>query len=203
MNNMQDKLPHRTENMTVKEYYDNGIIGDDDTADIEHARHAASVLCMPNFGGTVVDVGCGAGGMFNELLSAGAYEVLGVDLSKKMLAEAEHCCTDARVILKNCDFLELKEQGFDAVVAFDSYNHFSDPTAFVKKAHSILSRGGRLTVAFGCGRERLNAITRVLPEGISREISPPWGELKYWSDYFLVDCMCDTDRLYLLSGTAK
>lgn len=189
--------------MTVKEYYDGGVIGDDDTADVERARHAAAVLCMPNFGGTVVDVGCGAGGMFEELLNAGAYEVVGVDISEKMLAEAERNCTDARVILKNCDFLELDEQGFDAVVAFDSYNHFDMPVEFVKKAHSLLSRGGRLTVAFGCGREQVNAISRVLPGGISREILPPWGELKYWSEYFLVDCMCDTDRLYLLSGTAK
>lgn len=189
--------------MTVKDYYNEGIIGDDDTADVERARHAAAVLCMPNLGGTVVDVGCGAGGMFDELLAAGAYEIVGVDVSEKMIEEAEKNLSDARIILKNCDFLELDEQGFDAVVAFDSYNHFAEPAEFAKKAHSMLSRGGRLTVAFGCSREQTNAISRVLPEGISREILPPWGELKYWSEYFQVDCMCDTDRLYLLSGTAK
>lgn len=187
--------------MDIIEYYSNNCYMDDDTAEAMMARHAAAVISLPN-GGSVLDIGCGTGGMFNELIAAGAYDIVGIDICPGMIAEAEKNKSDGRISLINDDFMNLQDGGFDLLIAFDSYNHFQDPRAFAEHAHSLLKREGRLTVAYAFGRERTNAISRVMPEGISRELLHPWRELKAWDEFFHVDCMVDNDRLYMLSGTA-
>ena len=189
--------------MTAKEYYaSQELLWDDDSADSQLARHVAAGISLPRNGGSVLDIGCGTGGMFSELLENGAYEILGVDSSEGMISMASDGLSDARISLVCADFLDLEDSGFDLALAFNAYQLFHDPEAFVKKAHSLLNTGGRLTAACAFGRARTNAISRVMPEGVSRQLLPPWRELKYWSEHFNVDCMCDNEQLFLLSGVA-
>ena len=190
--------------MTVKEYYEApNILWDDDSLDSELARHAATIISMPRNGGSVLDIGCGTGGMFRQLIENGAYEIIGIDISERMLGEAEsEAGGDARITLMNADFMDFDDGGYDLAIAFNSYNHFPDPEAFAAKAYSLLNKGGRLTVAYAFGRERTNAISRVMPAGVSRALLPPWRELQSWSKWFNIDCMCDNDQMFILSGVA-
>ena len=74
--------------------------------------------------------------------------------------------------------------------------------AFIAKAYSLLREGGRLTVACGFSRKRTNALSETLPAGIARPLRSAAEEAKDWEPFFKIDCICDTDELYLISGCA-
>ena len=109
---------------------------------------------------------------------------------------------DPRVSIETVDFFALERSGFDLAVAFNSYQYFRYPGAFIAKAYSLLREGGRLTVACGFSRKRTNALSETLPAGIARPLRSAAEEAKDWEPFFKIDCICDTDELYLISGCA-
>ena len=69
--------------MHIAEYFDSvASFWDDDFAEARAARIVASTLLIPRGGACVLDVGCGSGSMFLDLMEAGACEIEGVDLSR-------------------------------------------------------------------------------------------------------------------------
>ena len=88
-------------------------------------------------------------------------------------------------------------------MSFNAYHHFLQPRDFLKKARELLLPRGRLTVAFPFGRERINTLSSVMPGGLARQLLPAEGEAKLWREFFAIDCICDNDSLFLLSGTTK
>lgn len=192
--------------MNCAEYYDSvSYLWDGDDFPEEHfARHVAATLSIPQGGGLVLDVGCGNGAMFTELGECGACEIVGIDLSEKMTElagkKAEY---DPRITVYREDFLHHMVPNYDVILAFNSYDHFPDPNEFLYRAHILLHRGGRLTVAFPSDCEKINIINQELPEGITRRIGPPDREALLWDKFFHVDCICDNQWIYLISGTSR
>ncbi len=190
--------------MKTADYFDS-VAGfwDDDFADSRPARFLAASLSIPRSGAYVLDVGCGCGTMFPELLECGASEIEGIDISSKMAEIAGiKYAFDPRIHVQHGDFLSLHQGGFDAITAFHSYHLFTDRGAYLKQAHRILREGGRLTVAFAHDHKHFNDIAVSLPEAIWRPLLPAMEEAAYWSDLFRVDCLCETEEIYLISGTA-
>ena len=105
--------------------------------------------------------------------------------------------------MENCDFLDFARPGFDVLMAFNSYQHFPIPRLFLKKAKELLRPGGRLTVAFPYDRERINILSSIMPAGVARGILSAEEEAAIWREDFDIDCMCDNNGLFLLSGTAR
>ena len=158
---------------------------------------------MPRGGGYALDIGTGSGGMILDLLHFGACEIEGIDLSARMTEMArDKFSFDARITIETVDFFALDHGGFDCAIAFNSYQYFRHPGAFIAKAYSALRDEGRLTVAFGYDRRRTNALSATLPAGIARQIGSAADEAAVWKPHFRVDCICDTDELYLISGLA-
>ncbi len=190
--------------MKTTEYFNSiAQFWDMDYSDTELARAITAAISIPRGGGYALDIGCGSGGMILDLLRYGACEVEGVDLSEKMVEMArEKYYFDPRVHIETADFFALDRGGYDLAVAFNSYQHFLHPGAFIAKAHALLRQEGRLTVAFGFGRKRVNALSATLPEGIARQLRSAVEEARDWEPFFEVDCICDTDELFLISGHA-
>ena len=192
--------------MEIAEYYDSiAFFWDDDYSEAKPARMAAATLSIPRGGGAcVLDIGCGSGSMFYDLLEAGAFEIDGLDISKAMIQTArEKYDFDPRIHLVQGDFLSHDQAGYDVVMAFNVYHHFPIPRLFLKKAKELLRPGGRLTVAFPFDRERMNTLSALMPPGIARGLLPAEEEAAIWREYFDVDCLCDNDSLYLISGRMK
>ena len=42
-----------------------------------------------------------------------------------------------------------------------------------------------------------------MPGGLARQLLPAEEEAKLWREFFAIDCICDNDSLFLLSGTTK
>ena len=190
--------------MRTAEYFDSiARFWDMDYSDIEQARRVAAAITVPRGGGYALDIGTGSGGMILDLLQFGACEIEAVDVSEKMTEMArEKFDFDPRITIETVDFFALDHGGFDFAIAFNSYQFFRHPGAFVAKAYSVLREGGRLTVAFGFDRKRTNALSATLPAGIARQIGSAAEEASVWQPHFKVDCICDTDEIYLISGLA-
>lgn len=191
--------------MQISEYFDSvASFWDDDYSEARAARIVAATVSIPRGGTCVLDIGCGSGSMFMDLMEAGACEIEGVDISHSMTEIArKKFGFDPRIHVEQSDFLDFTTPGYDVLISFNSYQHFLIPRVFLKKAKELLRPGGRLTVAFPYSRERVNILSSIMPAGIARGLLSAEEESAMWREFFDIDCMCDHDGLFLLSGTAK
>jgi SAM-dependent methyltransferase len=101
-------------------------------------------------GSLILDAGCGPGLVSAALLAAG-YRVVGVDLSKEMIARAQARCASFG---KRARFLQTSvyDQGIDALGPFEGslsryvLHHVEDPLRFVERLIALLRPGGVLIV---------------------------------------------------------
>jgi 2-polyprenyl-6-hydroxyphenyl methylase / 3-demethylubiquinone-9 3-methyltransferase len=92
---------------------------------------------------TVLDLGCGAGFLTNELAKLG-HRVTGVDLSENSLEVAQRLDATKQVQYLKADATAtaLESASFDAVCAMDILEHVQDPAALVKEASRLLKPNG-------------------------------------------------------------
>ncbi len=93
----------------------------------------------------VLDVGCGAGLIANEIARAG-HRVWGVDLAEGALEVARrHDGTGSvRYLRMDGSALDFEPERFDAVLAMDLLEHVEEPRSLVRESARVLRRGGRL-----------------------------------------------------------
>ncbi|MBO9667435.1 MAG: 3-demethylubiquinone-9 3-O-methyltransferase [Bdellovibrio sp.] len=98
-----------------------------------------------NIGGTaeVLDLGCGAGFLSNDLAHAG-HRVAGIDLSESSLKVAE--CRDHTHSVKyqmgDVYKVPFEANSFDVVCAMDLLEHVSEPSRVLAEASRVLRPGG-------------------------------------------------------------
>ncbi len=190
--------------MNISDYFDSlASHWDDHYVPNLPVRSAVAFLSGAAPGARVLDIACGTGVMFPELLDMGVSELVGVDISPAMAGLAAAKFSDEpRVRVFCADILNFRSHSFDATVLFDAYPHFPDKPALIRAVHSLLKPGGRFTVAHGAGRARINACHQNVPEGVGTELLPARVEAALWADCFQVDAMVDTPHFYLISGVA-
>ena len=94
-------------------------------------------------GTRVLDVACGAG-IVSGLASSRGAEVIGVDFSPEMLAEARRRYPALQFREGDAEALPFEADRFDAVVINFGLHHFPFPARAVAEAHRVLRPGGRL-----------------------------------------------------------
>jgi ubiquinone/menaquinone biosynthesis C-methylase UbiE len=95
----------------------------------------------------VLDIGCGTG----KQLAANAARwpelaLVGVDLSRAMLAVARPRCPSAALIRADAARLPLRDASIDYAYSQFTYAHFDDVPGFAREARRVLAPGGRLVV---------------------------------------------------------
>lgn len=179
----------------------------------QHAQHwdddyrpglperTAAALFAGVEGARVLDVACGTGVMFPELLAQGAAQITGVDISPNMAAlAAEKYADNDKVHILCGDVVSLELEGFDAVLIYNAYPHFMNKPALIAAMARALKPGGRLTVAHGAGRELINAHHANVPPTVTSPLLPAKQEAAVWEGLFSVDCLVDTPFIYVISG---
>lgn len=191
--------------MRVDDFFDTSVGSwDDNYITFQRARKATAFIAVPQTGGVILDIGCGAGYMLSDLLEAGANEILGVDVSERQLRSAREAFKDdPRVTLLNTDVLHLDEYGFDAAVLFNGYTLFQDRKQLISKVAALLLPGGRFTVAHSPGRELTNKLHPEASMEIAVDLAPARDEAELWDEIFTVDTICDTYELYMISGVKR
>ncbi|WP_077960601.1 class I SAM-dependent methyltransferase [Ensifer adhaerens] len=99
---------------------------------------------LPDLSGkSVVDLGCGYGWFSRHAREAGAAQVLGLDLSEKMIARARADTSDAAIEHKIADLdqLELPEESFDFAYSSLAFHYVEDFGRLVATIHKALVPG--------------------------------------------------------------
>ncbi|MDP1619083.1 bifunctional 2-polyprenyl-6-hydroxyphenol methylase/3-demethylubiquinol 3-O-methyltransferase UbiG [Phenylobacterium sp.] len=96
-------------------------------------------------GARVVDLGCGFGWFCRWAAEAGAAEVLGLDLSARMLARAAELTDDGRITYRVADLetLDLPQGAFDCAFSSLALHYVEDLRPLFASVHDALAPGSR------------------------------------------------------------
>ena len=102
-----------------------------------------------NIAGSVLDVGCGTGLMFNHV-AAQAEAVVGVDLSRGQLLKAREQAKDfgnVHLIHADADHLPVKGDYFTLIFAFTVIQNMPEPAKTLRELKRAGTRGGSIVVS--------------------------------------------------------
>lgn len=101
-------------------------------------------LFPPLRGKSVLDLGCGYGWHSKYAEEQGAASVLGLDLSERMVAEAQKRNSGANIIYKVCgvEEYEYPENSYDLVLSNLVLHYVADLDSVFKKVYQTLKTGG-------------------------------------------------------------
>lgn len=189
----------------VKEFFDCCAENWDEHIIID-SKKIAAIVTLANIvqGSNVVDIGCGTGVMFQEILSREPNDVLGIDLSDKMIAIAKSKFYNSCLRLLAADFYDVNETGFNVAIIYNAYPHFPDKRKFAHKVSKMLVDGGRIMIAHSQSKENINAHhhgSEIAP--MSLELLSAQQEAHNLSEFFNFDIIVDTTEMYAFSGLKK
>jgi SAM-dependent methyltransferase len=102
---------------------------------------------LPELGGlNVLDLGCGYGWFCRWAREQGATQVLGVDVSAKMLERAAAMTGDPAIAYRRADLetIDLPAGAFELVYSSLAFHYIEKLEALIARIHRALSPGGRL-----------------------------------------------------------
>src|SRR4051812_38368634 len=96
-------------------------------------------------GKRVLDLGCGYGWFCRFAREAGAAEVMGVDVSERMLAKAREMTADPAIdyVKSGIEMFELPTGSFDLVYSSLALHYVEDFAGVAEAVHRWLAPGGR------------------------------------------------------------
>ena len=151
-------------------------------------------------GDRVLDVACGTGIITSTLAKLCGRDVLGIDISPKMIeaAKANHKGEEGVQFL--CiDFAEFNGEGdYDLVVIYNAFPHFVDLRALKKSLLNTLKKGGKAAILHSLSRKELGHHHDGLGPSISRTIASPIEEARFFSPEFSVLMAEESDHDYRL-----
>src|SRR5688572_19396359 len=104
---------------------------------------------------TVLDLGCGTGRYSEGLATRLNAAVVGVDPSRKMLAEAVRHLTNPRVayVCGTAEALPLRDNSVDVVFISMVFHHFTDAHAVARECRRVLRDRGRVLLRTACSEK--------------------------------------------------
>lgn len=100
---------------------------------------------MPNLENKcVLDMGCGFGEHCKRFIKEGAKNVIGIDISEKMLEVAKRENADSRITYVNMAMEDIKQldEKFDVIVSSLAFHYVDDFSKVVAKVYDLLNEGG-------------------------------------------------------------
>lgn len=140
-------------------------------------EHPDFMALLPDVAGSrVLDLGCGAGQLAHHLAESGAAEVIGLDVSERMLAvaRAERAHQRLTYLLQPMETAEFPAGRFDLVVSSLAFHYVEDYAGLVARIATWLVPGGVLVFS----TEHPIFLARASDEGLVRDGD---GQPLYWT----------------------
>jgi ubiquinone/menaquinone biosynthesis C-methylase UbiE len=111
---------------------------------------------------TILDLGCGTGRFSEALRAHFEAEVIGIDPSKKMLAQAESKPHHRRVryVVGRAESIPLADHSIDLIFMSMIFHHFEDAALAARECHRVLRDQGTAILRAGT-RERIQSYAYV------------------------------------------
>ena len=178
--------------------WDAGMVCDDRVIDmiLDNAGvHASS---------KVLDVACGTGVLIPYYLKRNVSSVTGVDISPGMIAVARSKFSQSQVKLVCADAeTDSFGTGFDSIVIYNAFPHFSDPQKLMENLCTMLAPGAVLTVAHGMSRDRVNSHHSGSASRISNGLPEADALAALCARYLEVTAVISDDRMYQVCGKSR
>ena len=152
----------------------------------------------------VLDVACGTGVLIPDYLARGVKSIVGVDISPCMIkiASGKFSSDSVKFICGDAETAELGS-GYDVIVVYNAFPHFSDGAALIRRLSSLLKPGGRLTVAHGMSRAAIDAHHRGAASRVSNGLMPAEDLAKLFAESLTVTDVISDDTMYQVVGVRQ
>jgi 2-polyprenyl-3-methyl-5-hydroxy-6-metoxy-1,4-benzoquinol methylase len=140
-------------------------------------EHPSFMALLPDVAGRrVLDLGCGAGQLAHHLAARGAADVIGVDISERMLglARAERSHPRVTYVRESIEQVTFAADRFDLVVSSMAIHYVADYGGLMQRITRWLNRGGLLVYS----TEHPVYLTRVATDGWVRDAA---GQPLHWA----------------------
>ena len=155
-------------------------------------------------GKRVLDVACGTGIMIPEYLSRGVAHVTAIDLSPKMIEEAQKRRGSDRVTYLTGDAASFRfPEMYDAIVIYNALPHFDDPGALIAHLSSYLKPGGRLSVAHGASRKEIDSHHEGAAKDVSMGLLPFTDLIALMKPYLTITAAVSNASMYAVVGEKR
>lgn len=155
-------------------------------------------------GKDILDVACGTGVLFPDYLKRNAGSVTGIDISEEMIKIAASKISDDRIRVICGDVEETEfAHSFDIIMVYNAFPHFPNPERLVQHLSTLLKKGGRLSIAHGMSRERIDGHHSGRAKAVSNGLMFAEELALILAPYFDVDIIVSDDRMYQVCGIKK
>ena len=171
--------------------------------DANQTRNENAIAYILDVGGAspgkcILDVACGTGVLFDDYISRGV-EVTGIDISSAMTEKAKEKYPEINIICGDAESYAFNEK-FDAVMVYNAFPHFTEPSALFRNLSEALVSGGRFTVAHGISEAELALCHSGSAKDVSLPLPSKEALSEMMSDFFRVDVAVSDDEKYIVSG---
>lgn len=152
----------------------------------------------------ILDVATGTGVLIPYYLDRNVRSVTGIDLSDKMIEVAQSKFKNNKVHFICDDVYNLIcDNYFDCIVVYNAFPHFEDSEALIKHLSKMLKSGGRLVIAHGMSRDKINDHHSGSASKVSIGLLTSNELKKIMSKYLNVVNIIDNDLMYEVCGEKK
>ncbi len=152
----------------------------------------------------VLDVACGTGVLFPDYLSRNVKSITGIDISSKMvdIARTKRISNSMKVICADVEIYSF-DHPFDCCMVYNAFPHFPEPARLIKVLAKSLKPGGKLSIAHGMSREKINRHHEGNASKVSTGLMDADELVKLFEPYFNVCIKISTDEMYQVCGVKK
>ena len=153
----------------------------------------------------VLDVACGTGVMFDYYLERNVASVTGIDIAPEMakIATAKYAIDPKVQVI--CGDVEEYAFGrkFDRIVVYNAFPHFPYPKRLIKILAGLLKEDGRLTVAHGMSREKIDSHHSGAASKVSNGLMSAESLKRIFDAHLDVEVVISNRHMYQVSGVKK
>lgn len=155
-------------------------------------------------GKRVLDVACGTGVLFPYYMERNVKKITGVDISKKMIEIAKTKFKDSDIELINSDIEEVSLiNKYDCCMVYNAFPHFFDRKKLLECLAEKIIAGGRLTIAHGMSREKVNRHHSGSASKVSMKLMSANELAELFKPLFDVDVIVSDKMKYVVSGIKR